>query len=328
MRKVILFTVILFASVGMAFPAMPDWAENPYYGYSKTDYVCAAGFGKTQSEADMNAKKEIAGFFGTTVSSSTEIYASESSIYGASASFSSTASAKVNVDDIVGIEIDKRTKDGNQFISHAVLAKKPALTFYAGRLMNSAMKIADYEQLIMSELGSMYALGDLSELAKAYDKYQKDLRIYNAISTTPFVSAQTESMDINMISQLALSSIEVSIKVSGDVDGKIESAIKSFITGCGLSISRRNATNKVNVDITLENAEVKGNPYKFCRYSIKVSVFDETFGEQIFEFSASGREGQNSYDQAKTRAVNSMEKIITSEFADRFEEEFGIRPRN
>jgi hypothetical protein len=92
-----------------------------------------------------------------------------------------------------------------------------------------------------------------------------------------------------------------------------------------LSVARRKAS-VVDVSILFENTEVKGSPFKFCRYSISVSITDETFGEQVFEFSASGREGQNSYEQAKTRALSSVEKIIGNEFADKFEEKFGLRP--
>lgn len=326
MRKIILLLLILFASVGMACSSMPSWTNDPYSGYSKADFICAVGFGKTQAEADMEAKKEIAGFFGTSVSANTEVSSSESSSSGFSSSFSSKASAQVNADDIVGIEIDKRYSEGKQFVSHAVLEKKSAITFYAGQIMNYITKTTNSEGFIKEDMGSMYALADLSDLVEAYNGYQKSLRIYNALSSTPFVSVLTEVPDISLISQQVFSSIEVTVKVSGDVDGRIESAIKAFLTECGLSIARRRSRNVVDVSITLEESEVKGNPYKFCRYSMKVSIVDETFEEQVFEFSASGKEGQNSYDQAKTRAVNTLEKMFKNEFADKFEEKFGIRP--
>ena len=326
MRKIILLLLVFLGSVGTACSTLPSWANDPYSGYSKTDYICAVGFGKNQAEADLEAKKEIAGFFGTSVNSSTELTSSDSSGSGFSSSFSSRSSAQVNADDIVGIEIDKRFSEGSQFVSHAILGKKSAITFYAGQIANYITKVTNVQDYIQKDMGSMYAIEDLSELIDAYNGYQKSLRIYNALSSVPYKTVLTEIPDISSISQQVFSSTEISLKVSGDDSGRIESTIKAFLTDCGLSIARRKARNVVDVSVSLENTEVKGNPYKFCRYSFSVSITDEVYGEQVFGFSSSGREGQNTYDQAKTRAINSLEKIIKNEFAVKFEESFGLRP--
>ena len=326
MRKIILSVLILFAAAAIGFSSMPAWVSNPYFGYSSDDYVCASGFGRTQDEADTEARKEIAGFFGTSVYSNTEMSASESSVTGYESSFSSAVHAKVDSDDIVGISIDRRYKENGQYASHAILSRRSACSYYSGQIETYAKKITDASGYVFEDLGSMYALEDLADLTDAVNRYQKSLRIYNALSPEPYSSTLTEVPNLNPISQQVLSSIEVSVKISGDDNGRIESAVKSFLTGCGLSVARRKARNVVDVSILFENTEVKGSPFKFCRYSISVSITDETFGEQVFEFSASGREGQNSYEQAKTRALSSVEKIIGNEFADKFEEKFGLRP--
>ncbi len=320
MRKIILFFVFLIVTVSV-FAATPAWVVNPYAGYDSAKLICATGYGKTIQDADLDAKAGIAGFFGTSIVAATSTSTMDAGNGNNYDVFTSSAASAINVEDIVGIDIDVRYEMSNgSYVSHAILKKASTMLYYGSQANLYKTRVENLQEMIIESVGTFSCMGLVDEIEQDYSKYLKCVLLYNALSITP-LEFDLE-VDTTMLRALANSGLAVVVEVKGDVSGRFETAIKKVLTDCGYEVSRKNGRNTILAEVSFENAEVKGSPYKFVYYTINISVSDDVTDKELLEFSKTGREAHTSYASAKTRSVSAIEKLILNNFSQDFKSKF------
>ncbi|MBQ0071655.1 MAG: LPP20 family lipoprotein [Spirochaetales bacterium] len=140
---------------------------KPYSSFSKKDYVCAVGYGKTQEEADLNAKVELASLFGLAVDSTISRNVTEATrttdgktkdYY--SEFFTMDAKTSVKVDNLYGVTIEKRTGKDGSFHSLAVMKKSVTLDYYRAHRESTMASLNSLQTSVMEHMGTIAAVQD------------------------------------------------------------------------------------------------------------------------------------------------------------------------
>lgn len=298
------------------------WTTNPYKGYDKDVYICAVGRGATAEEADLAARKELASLFGMQVQSTVSRTYMESSIErdgsntdGSSEMFTSMASSTVNVDDLYGVEIAKRTTSKDDgYISLAVMERKTTSEYYRSKLDSSFQRLQSLEDDVLENLGTLKALERSVEYVKLCNECNVSTVMYNYLSgdSLPF----TDMSKGYSLHDKALNAIVLNVEVIGDGSGAVKSSIGEILTDAGLSVSTGSRTPTAKVTVSITWSEQKGtgvaSSFTFALYNAEVSFVDIAGSESIMVESFKGREGHQSYEGAKSRAVSALVKKLDS----------------
>ncbi len=307
------------------------WTTNPYKGYDKDSYICAVGRGATAEEADLAARKELASLFGMQVQSTVSRTYMESSIErdganteGSSEMFTSMASSTVNVDDLYGVEIAKRTSKDGEHISLAVMERRTTAEYYKSKLDSSVQRLQSLESDVLENLGTLKALERAVEYVRLCDECNVSTVMYNYLSgdSLPF----TDMSKGYGLHDKALDAMVLEVEVSGDDSGAVEASIGRILTDAGLSVSNgsRTPTAKVMVEITWSERKGTGvaSSFTFALYNAEVSFVDIAGNEAVMVESFKGREGHRSYEGAKSRALSSFVKELDSKLSSILEDTY------
>lgn len=315
----ILSTVLLLVSCSST-----AWVSNPYKGYDKDKYICAVGRGATMEEADLAARKELASLFGMQVQSTISRTYMESSVErdganteGSSEIFTSMASSSVNVDDLYGIEIVKRTSNDGEHISLAVMEKRTTAEYYKSKLDSSVQRLQSLEDDVLENLGTLKGLKKAVEYVRLCNECNVSTVMYNYLSgeSLPFID-MSKGYSLH---DRALGAIVLEVDVMGDDSGTVKSSIGRILTDAGLSISNGSQipTAKVSVKITWSEQKGTGvaSSFTFALYNADVSFIDLVGDEAVMVESFKGREGHQSFEGARTRAVSSLVKELDAKLS-------------
>lgn len=326
----ILTTVLLLASCSST-----AWTANPYKGYDKDRHICAVGHGATADEADLSARKELASLFGMQVKSTVSRTYMESSVErdganteGSSEIFASMASSMVNVEDLYGVEIAKRTtsKDG-EHISLAVMERKTTSEYYRSKLDSSLQRLQSLEDDVLENIGTLKALERSVEYVRLCNDCNVSTVMYNYLSGD---SLQFVDMSKGYgLQDKALDAIVLEVDVMGDDSGAVKSSIGRILTDAGLSVSNgsRTPTAKVVVEITWSEQKGTGvaSSFTFALYNADVSFVDLAGSEAVMVESFKGKEGHQSFEGARSRAVSAIAKELDSKLSSVLKDTYSYR---
>ena len=325
----ILTTVLLLASCSST-----AWTTNPYKGYDKDRYICAVGRGATSDEADLAARKELASLFGMQVQSTVLRTYMESSVErdganteGSSEVFTSMASSTVNVDDLYGVEIAKRTSKDGEHISLAVMERKTTSEYYRSKLDSSLQRLQSLEDDVLENIGTLKALERSVEYVRLCNECNVSTVMYNYLSGD---SLQLVDMSKGYgLQDKALDAIVLEVDVMGDDSGAVKSSIGRILTDAGLSVSNgsRTPTAKVVVEITWSEQKGTGvaSSFTFALYNADVSFVDLAGSEAVMVESFKGREGHQSFEGARSRAVSAIAKELDSKLSSVLKDTYSYR---
>ena len=327
----LLFAALLVVGL-LASCSSTAWISNPYRGYRQDRYVCAVGKGYTQEEADLAARKELASLFGMAVQSTVTrtIYENSVEKNGKTAEssgefFMSTASVSVNADNLYGVEIKKRTteKDGT-CVSLAVMEKKATTDYYLARIKSSGEELDALKTSIPTFFGTMRGVQDAVFFIRKANDYNTSVVMCNYLSGSdlPFRSlAEGYAMH-----RQACDSVVLEVTVEGDDSGAVKSAVSKYFTDAGFAVSNgtQEPTARVAVSIVWRESAGTGvaSSYVFADYNADISVVDLKANESILVLSFKGKEGHQSFESAKSRAladlVGKLDLDFRSAIADSF----------
>lgn len=322
----VLSTILLLASCSST-----AWTTNPYKGYDKGEYLCAVGRGATMEEADLAARKELASLFGMQVQSTVSRTYMETSVErdganteGSSEVFTSMASSTVNVEDLYGVEIAKRTSKDGEHISLAVMERKATSEHYRSKLDSSLQRLQSLESDVLGNLGTLKALERAVEYVRLCNECNVSTIMYDYLSgdSLPF----TDISKGYSLHDKALDAIVLEVDVMGDDSGAVKSSIGRILTDAGLSVSNGDQapTAKVSIEITWSEQKGTGvaSSFTFALYNADVSFIDLVGSESVMVESFKGREGHQSYEGAKSRALSSFAKELDSKLSSILEDTY------
>lgn len=308
------------------------WITDPYNSYNQEKFVCAVGKGGTQEEADLAARKELASLFGMAVQSTvsrTVIETSSDKDGNKSESFgdyfSSTASVSVNADNLYGVEIAKRTVESDgRYVSLAVMDKKATTDFYLARLESDGQEIESLKVMIPSLFGSLNAVKDSVSLVKKVNEYNTAVVMCNFLSGSemPFISL---SEFYNLYRQ-SRDSVVLEVIVDGDESGSVRSTVSKIFTDAGFTVSNGllKPTAKSLVTVVWRESAGTGvaSSFVFADFKADVSLIDLADNESVLVLSYKGKEGHQSYESAKARAVSDLVDQLNDEFKSAVRDSF------
>lgn len=325
----ILTTVLLLVSCSST-----AWTTNPYKGYDKDRYICAVGRGATSDEADLAARKELASLFGMQVQSTVSRTYMETSIErdgagteGSSEMFTSMASSTVNVDDLYGVEIAKRTSKDGEHISLAVMERHTTAEYYKSKLDSSLQRLQSLEDDVLENIGTLKALEKAVEYVRLCNECNVSTVMYNYLSgdSIPF----TDISKGYSLHDKALDAIVLEVDVMGDDSGAVKASIGRILTDAGLSVSNGSLTPTAKVVVEITWSEQKGtgvaSSFTFALYNVDVSFVDIAGSEAVMVESFKGKEGHQSFEGAKSRALSSFAKELDSKLSSVLKDTYSYR---
>ena len=325
----VLSTILLLASCSST-----SWTTDPYKGYDKGEYVCAVGRGATMEEADLAARKELASLFGMQVQSTVSRPYMESSIErdgtnteGSSELFTSMASSTVNVDDLYGVEIAKRTSKDGECISLAVMERKTTSEHYRSKLDSSLQRLQSLEDDVLENIGTLKALERSVEYVRLCNECNVSTVMYNYLSgdSLPFVD-MSKGYGLH---DKALKAIVLEVDVMGDDSGAVKASIGRILTDAGLSVYNGSLTPTAKVVVEITWSEQKGtgvaSSFTFALYNADVSFVDIAGSEAVMVESFKDKEGHQSFEGARSRAVSAIVKELDSKLSSVLKDTYSYR---
>ena len=118
----------------------------------------------------------------------------------------------------------------------------------------------------------------------------------------------------------------VEVSVEGDDSGAVRSAVSKTFTDVGIAVASGNQTPTAKAAVTIVWRESAGtgvaSSFIFADYNADISLVDLAGGENIFVRSYKGKEGHQTFESAKARAISGLVSQIEDEFTPEMREVF------
>lgn len=303
----------------------PQWVDNPSTEYNNMMYMSTVGTGGSRAEAEDNARANLAKIFSTSISAeTTTVQRYQEIASGKSLSFTSqtdqTDKLKVtSIQNLYNIQIGKTWTDKlGQVYALAYLHRLSTASLYEDMILDHSRKIqalilrSQESKDIWSKYASLSAAGVLdAKNAELIDQ----LRIISLDSATSLKLPYDRDSLRKQISDTG-KAITLQVVMEGDPDGKVLPILESALTSLGFALSP-SAENIIRCSVSFENLDMQSNQ-KYVRYQLSISVTDN-LDQQILTFSDSGREAHFTAEEAKARAIRTLQTKISGDFSKQFQ---------
>jgi len=302
----------------------PPWISSVDSVYGKAQYVAAVGSGNDRQAAERDAFARLISIFGQSIMVDDKI----SSLYNdavrngiitnwtESNTVQSTISTSASMDKLVGAEIKEVWTD-------------PRGTVYAAAVMEKTQTARLYSDMISANLGMINNLVNMTAVEKntlaGYSRYQfaaavADINISykNVLDVigAPVPGGVKSGFDYRQELDNIVSAIPIAVVVTGDRAGRIQAAVSGALFDLGFrSDGSRSRRYIVEATLSIREEPNPASTYRFARYEIIVNLADTVPSKAVLvPFSASDREGHNSYELAENRALMKAEEKIRVDY--------------
>lgn len=307
---------------------------NPYTEYPADTYVCALGFGDSVASADLNAKAELASLFGIGIRSTISNTIKESStqrngnaMNSFSEFFSSESYITVSADNLIGVQIAKRTKDrAGDCVSLAVMERKTTAEYYLSRIQANRSIIDALVTSASLKTGSLTAVLDAVDAVRKANELNLEIAVYRFLSGNVFEYLRIS--EVRDVYRNAMEALSLIVSVEGDETGVIRTALAKVLTEAGFSVSNDIDKPSACVVATIAWKQSAGTgsaeSFVFADYQIDVSMVDLHDGGTLVVLSDRGKEGHQTFDGALARAKKDIEAFLNERLKTALIERFTI----
>jgi hypothetical protein len=340
MHKIIKYffvLIVLFLQAGIfAYAAnkntgsgsMPDWVNVPSSSYPVEKYFSTVGDGSDRQSAELKAVQGIASLFGQNITSAAaakqQIEHSETddaSTNSQSRSVSRDILQNVNQNDVAGVEIKEYWFDSTHNVWYvlAVLDKDKTASLYSSMIRRNNGQIQEFVSRADKTTAPMdrYAcFSSAAKIAEINDVYIKRLTVINAGTGSALRAESPSASELAAKKADTAKKIPVRIHIQGDDTGRIASAFAEVIAGEGFQTSSaKKERYELSGTIQFADAANSKGTIKYCKYTLDCALKDTLTGTSLFPYNKAGRQGAGNPEEAKSRAVNALQKAIGSDFA-------------
>jgi len=297
----------------------PAWISSVDSVYNRNQYVAAMGTGRDHQSAQKQAHTELISIFGQSIKIDEKI----STLYqdmvnsGGISNWTERNTAQIDIsrqasmDVLVGAEIKEVWVDTNG-------------TVYAVSAMERAQAARLYTDMINANLGIINNLVNMTPAEKnslgGYSRYQFAAALADINASHKKVleyigasipSGVQDSYYYRQELEKIVSAIPIGVTVTGDKNGRVQAAIAGVLSELGFRSGGSNPRYRVEATLTMRE-DVYNNPnLKFARYEIIANLVDTVPSKAVLvPYSATDREGHQTYDLAQERALQKVESII------------------
>ena len=336
MHKIVkLFFVLIAVMTQMSLYAyaknsnsMPGWVNVPSSSYSVEKYFSVVGDGPDRQTAELKAVQGIASLFGQNITSAAtakqqieHAETDDTSSNARSQSVSQDILQNVNQDDVIGVELKEYWFDSvhNVWYALAVLDKDKTGALYSSmiRKNNEQIKLSVKRAGKADAPMDKYAYFDFAEkIAEVNDVYIKRLSVINAENGNAVRAESPTVSELTARKKDTAKTIPIRINIEGDDTGRIAAEIAAVIADEGfLTSSEKNERYELTGTVQFSNTENSKGTIKYCKYSFECGLKDTVTGAVLVPYNKAGREGAGNAEEAKSRAVNALQKVTGKEFA-------------
>lgn len=317
----------------VATPA-PQWVDSPVSVYPVSAYFQSVGTGVDRASAELEAVRGIASIFSQNVESTShaskrmeQAIKDGKSAVTTVAGISQDTVTKVNLDDLIGVEIKgywQNVKENN-YLAIAVLDKGKATQIYTSMIQQNdkeerALIDADASNTAEYFTFETYARFDLArEMAQKNESLLERLQVINPSAASELRSTILSSKQIMGKALEIAKAIPIGIIVEGDKDNRIKAAFASSVSGAGFRTSDiARERYMITAAVSLERHDTRDGATVQCRYNVDAPLRDSVSDEVLLPYSASGREASKDWQTAQYNAYKAIEKKIKSTFGKAF----------
>lgn len=312
----------------------PEWMNNPLAVYPQGQYFQAVGSAATRNAAELEAVKGIASIFSQSVQAVTTssrrmaqaVKDGKVSNIDVSGISQDTAS-KVNMDDLIGVEIKGYWQDTKNNIWYviAVLDKPKVSSIYSTMILKNISEIDELMNIDATDTASYYtfetfARFDLAkDIAIANENYYSRLSIVNPSGAAVLKDKIISSKEVKGKTLEISKEIPIAVIVEGDRENRLKQAFSNVIANAGFRTSDlKGERYTINAQASFEEAQTQSGTTVHCRYNVNAPLKDNVLDEVLLPFSVSGREAMTDYAAAQYRAYKTLETKIKADFTKSF----------
>ena len=309
---------------------IPAWVSSPKSVYDEDKFLTYVGYGDDRNSAEIAALGGISAIFGRDVTVDTvtskrmsEAVANGTVVTAQNREFSQDVQSKVNVDNLIGVEVPEYWFDGNNlWYAIAVLDKSKASAIYSSMIEKNSTAVDD---LIFSARKDLYSLQSLCAYDFAQEIAIENKKNIDRLMVLDYDYGELVARGVILPEELARKKLEIAkeipinINIEGDIKGTYTSALLDALADFGFSGSTdENVRYVINGKVSY-NYEVTtdGKTHK-CYYDFESSLIDTKNGVNVFPINIRGRQAHRSVEEAENSAKQDINKKIESTFHSQF----------
>ena len=311
----------------------PDWVDGESMQYPSSHYLTGVGFDADRKFAEDKARAEISKIFLSKIDSKTRSY--EEYLQTTTKGKAKTEQA-ISIQDITkvstqkvlsGVRIAHVYQETGQNPLHyalAVLDRDQSARILTNRIhevdreIDGLMRKAGAEGDMLIKIKYLTQSIEKHILREAYDA---ELRIVSNSGSGIYAPIHFGKIKAKLGSML-LRDFLIGVSVTVDRAGEIREALVQGFNEQGFSISEDLGRTHVLVKGTVEiEALDRGtSEWKYVRWRTHFDMVDKKGGAVFGSVSKAGREGHLNLPQAENRAVQKIQKALTTEIAQKMKD--------
>ena len=302
---------------------LPEWVNTPYAEYSENQYLLAVGSGSSQQDAQNSALANLSRIFKSKVETSQQLI-DDFKEYVQDDSFSSERSTQLltvtrvgSSQNLLNTKILKTHKTPSLFYALAGMERFETATIYSSEIAENEMHIEDLLEQAENADHKLYKIGYLKKaqvLAEANANLSAQLSILTG-GQDETANQQHIISDINARLNKIKQQTRVIIAYPRDVSSPIQRSVANAFSSSGFTVIQAGDEDiYARVSFSTRETSLNRPNAVFIQWDLEISARDAIAGTELSTFSASGREGALSLDDALRRAEMAAKKHIKDKF--------------
>ncbi|WP_445665492.1 LPP20 family lipoprotein [Fodinibius sp. AD559] len=309
---------------------LPAWINNPSDQYSENQFLMAVGSSPTREGARIQAQSNLAQIFVSEVEVD-ESYVNEFQEITDSEEGTTT---RENTNLITRSEVNSDQQMRNVEIKE--MHQAPNGTFYALAVMDRLETSQLYSREIENNRNKINMLrGNASQTNSRIDRliYLKqalaaarvnDMLInQRAILSGQGVQGGSALAELIQEYREAKKACTVKLIKDGEVPGEVQSDITRKLQNEGFEVASNTdePVIEMTVNLTMDPVDLNRPKYEFIQWALQIEAQNKENGQWFSTYTAEGREGSMNEKYARQRAVQAVQKKLSSEFSSFINEE-------
>jgi hypothetical protein len=312
------------ASSSAVISSRPAWVDNPEAAADKRQFVSAVGFAADRDMAEKNALANLTAIFGQSIQADQKTVSTyqETVKNGAAADWldridvDNTITVSTALETLVGAEIRDNWFDGAKtHYALAVMEKAKAAKLYSGLVRSNQEMINTLTAMNDTEKNTINGFSRYMFAATVADINASFANVLSVLGSPP-PAGLSKSGDLRLEAANIAKTIPVAITVKGDRAGRIQAAFAGALSRLGFISGGSSSRYALNADFAVTPVKIEGQRNQFARYTLTANLTDTQSGAVLLPYSANGREGHITPEEAETRALSAAEKKINAEYGE------------
>lgn len=314
---------------------VPQWVYSSKSVYPEKEYLTYVGYGADRNTAEIAALSGISAIFGQDVivktnasNRMTEAAAEGKVVLSQNRDFNQDIVTKVNVDNLVGVEIAEYWPDKNgTWYAIAVLNRDKACSIYSSMISKNAEAI---NELILSTKSDIYSLQSLCAYDFAQEIAVENKKNLDRVYVINYDFAEKLKHDIVTPEEIGklkfeiAKKIPINIYINGDDKDTYTSVFRDALSDYGFSSSENNKVRYIiGGKVTYHYENTTDGKTSKCYYDLESALIDTENQVSIFPINIRGRQAHRTEAEARNRVKLEIIEKIKSTFNEEFDNYLG-----